>query len=269
VPETAFAAVVTTYQRTNDRLRQQVTDYVRDVWLSLGNYHDEDIERFIAQVLPVVEAGQHQAAVLTDGYLSLLDAAVTGTASKPLGIPPGAMTTEALRGVPGDEVYRRPATTLYRALSAGHSFPDAVSQGLNRATSLAETGQQLARTHTSQRVLSTKTAVAGYRRSLTGGRSCALCIVAATQRYHRAELMPIHPGCDCGITTIYRDHDPGHVIDPDQLSDVHALIAERFGTSDPGARAIDYRGILVQHEHGEIGPILGVRGQDFTGPTDL
>lgn len=38
----------------------------------------------------------------------------------------------------------------------------------------------------------------------------------------------------------------------------------------------DYRGenggrpkTLIEHDHGELGPILGIRGQDFTGPSDI
>lgn len=31
----------------------------------------------------------------------------------------------------------------------------------------------------------------------------------------------------------------------------------------------DYSDVLVVHEHGEIGPVLGFRGDHFTGPSDI
>ena len=41
-----------------------------------------------------------------------------------------------------------------------------------------------------------------YRRVLTGAENCALCAIASTQRYSTADLMPIHPGCDCSVASI-------------------------------------------------------------------
>jgi hypothetical protein len=69
---------------------------------------------------------------------------------------------------------------------------------------------------------------------------------------------------------IFGRTDPGHVIEPERLESVHERIEERFGVSDAGARdPIDYRDALIVHEHGEIGPVLAVRGQKFTGPNDI
>jgi hypothetical protein len=67
---------------------------------------------------------------------------------------------------------------------------------------------------------------------------------------------------------IYGSTDVGQVIDEERLEAVHASIAERFGVSDRSARAIDYSKISI-HEHGELGPVLTVEGQKFTGPNDL
>jgi hypothetical protein len=71
------------------------------------------------------------------------------------------------------------------------------------------------------------------------------------------------------------------VVNPEQLAGVHERIAQRFGAYSSGARKIpgvtdpttagplEYRNVLISHNHGEIGPVLGVRGQDFTTPGDL
>jgi hypothetical protein len=64
---------------------------------------------------------------------------------------------------------------------------------------------------------------------------------------------------------IYGDQDPGQVIDELRLEATHEAVEERFGVSDRAGRAIDYRQIAIR-EHGEIGPMLTVADQDFTGP---
>lgn len=83
--------------------------------------------------------------------------------------------------------------------------------------------------------------------------------------------------CDCSVLPIHGDQDPGWVIDEDQLDSVHAAIEERFGAHarsagefrTPHDEALHYRDLLVVNEHGELGPVLGVRGQDFTAAADL
>ena len=108
----------------------------------------------------------------------------------------------------------------------------------------------------------------GYIRTLTGRENCALCYVASTQRYNRKDLLPIHPKCDCGEMPIYGTQDPGQVIDEARLEATHDSIAQRFGTSARDARSIDYSSIKIQ-QNGELGPVLTVRGQKFTGPNQI
>ena len=50
------------------------------------------------------------------------------------------------------------------------------------------------------------------------------------------------------------------------LAGARAAIEERFGPDDGTA---DPRTVMVVHEHGELGPVLTVRGHGFTGPADL
>lgn len=273
-PDPALVAVVDNYAATLADLRAQVVGYVQDSWVALGSWRDADIAAWIAAVVPMVEAGQAQTASLTAAYLAQTAGVMLGTESAPAGLDASRYAIEALRGVAAAEVYRRPAVATYTALANGTPLDAAVELGRQRAGDLATTDLQLAKTHASRDTLAHDPRVTGYRRVLEGSKSCALCIVASTQRYHRAELMPVHPGCDCGVAPIYGRKDPGQVIDPGTLDEVHARLAERFGAADAGARGVpgeaaQYRDVLVVHEHGELGPVLGVRGQDFTGPTDL
>jgi hypothetical protein len=108
-----------------------------------------------------------------------------------------------------------------------------------------------------------------YRRVLTGGHSCGLCVAATTQRYHTNEPMPIHPACDCTVAPIIGSNDPGHVLNAPLIDAAHDAIRERFGAFDFGARAVDYRQVLLTHQHSELSLVLTVAGHRFTGPGDL
>jgi hypothetical protein len=82
-------------------------------------------------------------------------------------------------------------------------------------------------------------------------------------------LLPIHPGCDCGEQPIYGTEDPGQIINEQLLEATHDAIETRFGFSERSGRGeLDYRLIEVR-EHGELGPLLTVRGQHFDGPSSI
>ena len=83
-----------------------------------------------------------------------------------------------------------------------------------------------------------------------------MCVVASTQRYHRGDLMPMHPGCDCGVQPLPPGLAASQVIDEDLLEQVHQITADRLGVSDRGGRTPDYRKLLTVREHGEYGPTL-------------
>lgn len=268
--DAATVRAVNAYIASDQGTRASVINYIERAWTSLADYRDADIDRFVARVVPNVLAGERRIADLTNSYLAQYASHVTGGKYTPAKLNLADVTGTALRGVDPTEVYRRPAVTMRTALSNGTSFREAVAQGLQRAKSLGATDLQLAKTHTARSILSRDDRVVGFRRVLKGGKTCGLCAVASTQRYHKERLQPIHPGCGCGVQPIYGDRDPGQVIDPERLEGVHAAIQGRFGVSDRGGRdAIDYRNVLVTNNHGEIGPVLGVRGQAFTSEADL
>lgn len=250
-------------------IRGRVTDFVTRSWLGLGHYRDSDIAGLIARVVPVVLGAQRQTSTLTSAYLAQIVSLMAGGSAAPQGVRADEVTGAALRGVDPAEVYRRPAIQVYTDLAAGKSYNDAVKSGLRRLVNIAMTDLQLAKTHTARRVLAGNDRVVGYRRTLTGSENCAICRVAATQRYHKDGLLPIHPGCDCGVAPIIGDTDPGHVIDQEGLDNVHAAVAERFGESAANGRDLDYRNLIVVENHGEIGPLLTIKGQHFDGPSDI
>lgn len=186
--------------------------------------------------MPLVTAGEWTIAQLTSAYLARVVGLANGERVTAEPVSRDEVTGEGLRGVDPREVYRRPAVTLYTALAAGVPFREAVNRGLTRALDIAQIDMQLARTHT----VAKSTRISSYRRTLSGLENCELCATASTHRYYRGDLMPIHGRCDCGVMPVFAG-DP----EPEPLSGVEI------------------------HNHGELGPVLTVPGQHFTGPDDI
>jgi hypothetical protein len=262
--------VINAYRLRTDRLRQQLVRYLTATWGALDDYRAADIASLVEAVVPVVEGGLGQMAAMTDAYLATIESIATGEPTAPVGVD--RLTTETLRGTPASEVYTRPGTTVWTALSEGKAFPDAWQQGLDRLLSLGTTDLQLAKTHTSRSILAGKDDVIVYRRVLEGPKSCGMCIVASTQRYHKGDLMPIHGGCDCSVLPIYGADPKQRILEPDLLDDVRDRLDER-GLYDQTRKTGDdiprYQDVIVVHEHGELGPVLTRKGDEFTGPSDL
>lgn len=237
-------------------------------WSGLGSWRSADVAAFQKAALPVLLAGERQVASLTTTYLERLYRDIADEASR-VKLDFDEVTGAALRGVDPSTVYERPFVQTWTALSDGVPFDEALQRGTNRLESLVKTDLQLARTHTARAVTAQQPGISYTIRVPIGEYNCALCLVAATQRYRKKNLLPIHPGCDCLVKTVKADFDPGQVIDEARLNAIHDAVEAALGTSDRSARAVDYRKLIIQHTHGEIGPVLGFKGQRFTGPTDI
>lgn len=263
------------------QIRSDSLDKLLALWVGLKSWRSEqDIQRFLLQALPIAQGGQAATSNATAAGLAAQYAALTNSPLRHLGVPLNKVTGKALRGVDPRTVYTRPFIQLYTALSKGASFDDALRQGTNRLQSIALTDFELSLTHTARYFMERRQGVRYFKRTLQGAKSCALCVVASTQRYHTGDLMPIHPGCDCGVEPLPGNVDPGQIIDPARLDAVHKAISDIFGTMSRDAREIfgtnsikgdplKYRDVIVVNHHGEIGPVIGVRGQKFTGPGGL
>ncbi|MFB6875676.1 hypothetical protein [Streptomyces sp. NPDC056323] len=263
--EALQTALADRYDALSGSLRDRLISFVLSAFDSLGSYRDADAAAFIERVLPVVLATQQQMGQITDAYLSAMIADMLGSAAAPAGVQLDA----ALRGVAPAEVYTRPFVTTWTALSKGKAYADAVAEGRTRLLSITETDLQLARTQSARTSMERGGARFFRRRLNKSSGTCALCVIASTQRYRVENLMPIHPGCHCKPEPLPGNRDPGHVIDEQLLKDAHDAIARDLGESDRGGRAPDYRNVIITRQHGEYGPLLAVRRQNFTGPNDI
>ena len=242
-------------------IRTQITAFGESYWDSLPHYRASAVEEMIEAITPRVIAGQLRIADLTRAYLARCAVELGWKVVLP---PIDQDEIIGARGVDPRSVYRRPAVDVYTALAAGKSLPQAAAEGRLRLTQLIGGDMQLAKTHASRQSMRAYPAAGQfYRRVLTGRENCALCVVASTQRYYRGDLLPIHPGCDCGVQPLPPGLAVNQVIDEDLLEQVHQIAADRLGVSDRGGRTPDYRKLLTVREHGEYGPTLscGPQGQ--------
>jgi len=282
-PVDGQAAVIAAYQQQTAATRAQLAAYIAALWASLPQYRNANARDFTAQAVPVVEAAMGHMQAATAAYLATMNG-LAGGSGTPLTYQTATIAAVRNDADPAD-VYSRPFNLVWRRLHDlapldEAKIQSAIESGQNRAVQTAVTDLQLAKTHTAKAQMGRNRNVVGYRRQLEGAHSCALCIVASTLRYHKADLMPIHPACDCLPVPIMAGEKADMTLDPALLEAAHATVADTFGADSTAARNIRgafkdngksvlYRDVLITHQHGELGPVLAIRGQKFTGPHDI
>lgn len=283
--QAAIVASQAAYEAQQQALRQQLAAAVIALWAGVaqgGAFNPFEAAKWVERILPISLGAQRAMTAITVAQLNQMV-----SPPEPIIVSPATTTGAVIRnGAPPERYYERPFTEIRWQLSRGKTVEQAVAAGQRRAMSIAQTDVQLAHTYTARRFIQEtrrpdrrpgpRGRIVGSRRVLSSNPNhCALCILASTQTYSVKTLMPIHPGCGCRVVPVY-ENDPGaydHVNDPDLLENVHEAIRRDLGESyvDRGGRRGDalYRNIVIVRNHGELGPVLGVRDHDFTGPRDV
>lgn len=224
-------------------------------------YEDQAVAQLATAVSKQVAVAARQTAAFTDAYLAQMTGILLGRRVGPV----GPVDVAALRGLPGPLVYQRLGQNYRYLRSIGIDDAEALSRTSERAAVMAQTDTTLAMRKQAQKFMDRKR-IAGYRRIIrpeaSAGGTCGLCIAAADRIYHRSELLPIHDRCECGIAPIVGGQDPGHSLN---AADLDAL----YGAAGSTGRQDLAKVRITVHHHGELGPVLGVHGQKFTGPSDL
>lgn len=240
-------------------LRDRTTTMVLAAWQGLPTYDEDQVDAFVARILPAIEAGQRTTALTTTQYLAQVISEQLGE-TYPL---TGAVDVENLRGVDPAEVYRRPFVQTWTALSKGVSFDAAVAVGADRLLRLVDDDLSLAHRRAPLRLVGDDDRISGYRRvirpELAAGGTCGLCIAASDRVYSRSSLLPIHTRCGCEVMPIVRGRRG--------VSDPARDLNGADYASIPATRRADlsrYRYSI--HEHGELGPQLRREGDNFDGP---
>jgi len=171
------------YERAVQEVVRGALAFVNARW-GEAQFTDAAMVAFVDDVVPVVLAAQQQVAALTSVHLAHL------TGIDPLPVP----ATLYERGVAPEAVYQRPIVAARRALAEGKSVAQARLAGERRLESLVRTDIQMAKVRQADRVMRAA-GVRFYKRVPKGAATCALCLIASTQRYKVGKLLPIHPGC--------------------------------------------------------------------------
>ena len=224
------------------------------LWTGLGHWDDPDINKFVARVVPTIIAAREITARLADSYI----AQSVGTR------PAGVVNTASLRGVPVRDLYLRPVIDMRAALGSGALFPDALQRGTVRVQQLVKTDMQMAYVRQVDRSFRAA-GVERFRRVPRGGKTCKICILAAGQTYKTGKLMPIHPGCDCGVERIT---SRSTWTLPDGDRSLLEPVLDEDTTSLSGSEFVSklnekYTRLVAVREHGEVGPMLTWRDQHF------
>ena len=232
------------YQSALKQTRHGVADRVGAVWSQLGSYRDRDIAPFLSRALPVVANGQRRAVALTSAYLSRkLD-------QGPVGLDAELLVGAAVRnGVAPAEVYARPFATVWTALSNGVLIASAIDSGLARLKATADMDVALSmRDALTAYTGRSEERIIGWIR-VAAPQCCDYCQNIDGARTGPDEPQPLHNRCSCTAEPITRMTAADRSL---PLLALGAVIAD-----------------TVIHSHGELGPVIGVKGDSFTGPDDL
>jgi hypothetical protein len=208
-------------------------------------------------------AAQEAMVGLFSRYVAELVALLTG--SRRIDVPRVGLKP-VRNGADPIRVHSRPAYVFRETFALTGDEYQAQRQAVERAMQLIETDIMLAARQVQIDAME-ELGVTRYRRvlrpELSESGPCGLCVVAATRIYSISDLLPIHGRCKCETMPIVGDLDPGLSLNREDLERLY----EAAGDS---SAAKDLKRVRVQiNEHGELGPVLTVRGQKFTGPEDL
>jgi hypothetical protein len=232
------------YQSALKQTRHGVADRVGAVWSQLGSYRDKDIPVFLGRALPVVASGQRRAVALTSAYMS------RKLEQAPVGLDADTLIGAAVRnGVEPAVVYARPFATVWTSLSNGVLVDAAIAAGLARLMATADMDVALSsRGATNAYAGASTETIIGWTR-VAEPACCDYCQMIDGARTGPDEPQPLHNRCGCTADPITR------MTSADRTEPVLSL----------GSIISD----VVIHSHGELGPVIGVKGDAFTGPNDL
>jgi hypothetical protein len=196
-------------------------------------------DKFVATVVPLVLGAQRVAVTQTDAYMSAEAGLATGTSTEPWGLDASALIgAHARRGDFLEDVYGR----NHRA--AASTFVERMAREVNTDITLADRSASFVHTEGDSRIT-------GYRRTLSAGKNCALCVSAASRTYHKGDLRPIHAHCACGTQSIYGPSAGWKKPTNDMLRSLY----QRAGGNDYGSLlSVDLDGAAVVATN--LGPTL-------------
>lgn len=262
-PDPRVAKILAQHSAASLSLTGRMVSFIRRLFAAMtadGWYSESDVGDLAARLASASRTAQSAQGNATARYLDMVarefDVPATGRVTLP----------ENLReGVTPQEVWQRPAVQYRYAVSQGASEAEALKVATRRAVNLADDDQQLADRWTAREKLLGMPSVIGWRRiirpELSRSGVCGLCVVAADRKYYVEELRAIHENCKCVTMPIFAESDPGQTLNGADL----AAIYKAAGST--GAADLKRVRFKVQ-DHGELGPVLRLQGQNFRDSDD-
>lgn len=233
------------YQQELKRTREAVRNHAEKVWRALPEHRDAQIDPFLKAVVPTVRAGQVRAVALTNAYL----AQKTGN-TKLYSLKVDDLVGSAARnGIDPDLVYRRPFETVWGAVEK-IGYAAAIAKGMSRLLSTVDMDVQMASRNATLAVgAASEGRIVGWIR-VADPSCCDFCQMLDGVKTGPDEPQPLHNNCGCTA-------DPIEVNTP-AAEDINGSFA-------PGEEIDD---VLIE-EHGELGPVITFKDNNFTSLADL
>lgn len=205
MPTTEVAVGATrAYQTGLQRLQAALSSLLVPAWLGLGNYDRDDVPRWEILIAAAVAAYADESVALASGYVSLMTDGEIAAVSRP------AITADP-------EI---PFLRHWRGLNDGKLWEQSIEEAVGGVGEYSNDVVQSTARKTSDQAATDQ--IVGWRRTLVGA-SCEWCALVSTQRYRTAESADFgHANCDCAVTPITGDVDPGRVINRDLLKELKA-----------------------------------------------
>lgn len=203
--EVEAAEITRVYQRQLSTLERGLRAVLAGLWLELGSYDTDDVDRWEQLIDPPTGTAAAEAAAAAVGYVTLI-----AESRLPAVKPPTPLADPVA-----------PFKRMWRRLDGGQLWEDARKEAVGAVGDYgSEVVHSVARRASDQAADSRQ--VVGWRRVLVG-ISCEWCALVSTQRYRTAESADFgHRNCDCTVTPILGDVDPGRVINSELLTKMKA-----------------------------------------------
>ena len=243
-----------------DRIQAQGSAQVAAAFGGVQDWADHAAITVAAtQAGAVARSTSRLSAASADAYMTRILGATIGGSPRAAGV---ISINDPLRVGVRDwaSVYGRVADTVRLQVARGASLDQAVTMGLQRADTMVRWDSGLARREQWRQSLAANPQAIGWRRvihpELSRDGTCGLCIAAADRTYSIATLAPLHGRCHCTVAPVTRTADPGGTLNDEDLKRVYESASSTY--------AADLKRVRYDvQQHGELGPVLTDRANDF------
>lgn len=236
-------AATRAYQQALKDTRVAVRMQVEKHYRAMPDLRDENAKAFQEKAVRIVQAGQQRAIALTNAHFS----GRVGLA-KPTPLNTDKIIANIRKGIPAQTVYERPIYTA-RASIEKLGFAKAFEKGLARLLSTADMDVAMAARDASLNFAQSEETVVGFVR-VSEPSCCDYCQMIDGAKVYVDDPAPLHNNCGCTLEPITR---------------TSGSTRENWTDVSDGAVIED----VEIREHGEMGPLITRKGDDFESVDDL